>query len=364
MSGCCGSDDVSPTPQGDDVHSWVQDYYGNILKASADLQTNACCATGAPPARLAAALGHVHPDVLARFYGCGYPIPEVVEGATVVDLGCGTGRDVFLLAQLVGPDGRVHGVDMTEEQLAVARDTLAWHQERFGYAEGNVELHQGFIEDLSFLADDSVDLIVSNCVVNLSPRKDLVLAEAFRVLKPGGSFYLSDVFCDRRLPPDVANDPLLHSECLGGAMYDFDFDQLARQVGFVDPRATERAPITIQNAQIQAKAGAARFESVTLRLFKLPALEARCEDYGHVATYARPIPEVGALFALDEKHLFELGRPERVCGNTAAMLRETRFAPYFDVQGDRSTHFGAFDCSATTAATTYATASAPGSSCC
>jgi len=361
MSDCC-----SPSSTPDDVHAFVRDYYGKVLQASSDLKTNACCAVGAPSARIAEAMQNVHPDVLARFYGCGYPIPEAVEGCTVVDLGCGTGRDVFLLAQLVGEQGRVHGVDMTEEQLTVARETLDWHRERFGFAEGNVELHQGFIEDLSFLATDSVDIVVSNCVVNLSPRKDLVLAEVFRVLKPGGSFYFSDVFCDRRLSSDVANDPVLHSECLGGAMYAFDFEQLAKRVGFLDPRATERAPITIQNRAIEEKVGAARFESVTLRLFKLPQLEPRCEDYGQLATYRQPIPGVGALFALDDHHLFELGRPERVCSNTAAMLADTRFAPFFEVTGDTSTHFGAFDCSATMASEQYAQADVVGStsSCC
>jgi SAM-dependent methyltransferase len=352
-------------PTSEELRAWVADYYGKVLASSDDLKTNACCAVGLPPARIQAALTNVHPEVLERFYGCGYPIPEAIEGATVVDLGCGTGRDVFLLAQLVGAAGRVHGVDMTDEQLQVARDTLDWHRQRFGYDEGNVELHTGYIEDLSFLADDSVDVLVSNCVVNLSPRKDLVLSEVHRVLKPGGEFYLSDVFCDRRLPQAIAFDPLLHSECLGGAMYAFDFEQLAKRTGFLDPRAIERAPITIQNDEIQAKVGAARFESITLRLFKLPELEAQCEDYGQIATYRRPMPGVGAVFQLDDHHLFELGRPERVCSNTAMMLASTRFAPFFDVVGDTSTHFGAFDCSNTMAADQYLASDGTGTgSCC
>ncbi len=364
-SSCCGGTKSSP-PTGDDVHAWVSDYYGNILKKSEDLATNACCAIDAPPAHIATALTHVHPDVLARFYGCGYPVPEAVEGARVVDLGCGTGRDVYLLAQLVGERGHVHGVDMTEAQLAVARDTQDWHRERFGHAESNVTLHQGYIEDLSFLPDNSVDLVVSNCVVNLSPRKDLVLKEVFRILAPGGEFYLSDVFCDRRLPDDVAHDPLLHSECLGGALYGFDFETLAKQVGFRDVRAVERGAITIQNAEIERKVGAARFESVTVRLFKLPNLDARCEDYGQIAVYRKEMPGVGPLYRLDEHHLFELGRPERVCSNTAMMLADTRLAPYFEVVGDTSVHYGAFDCSATMAHAQYASATpaGSGSSCC
>ncbi|MEZ4318867.1 MAG: methyltransferase domain-containing protein [Myxococcota bacterium] len=349
----------------EDVHEWVQEYYGEILKQSADLKTNACCALGAPPPRIAEALRNVHDDVLSRFYGCGFPIPEAVEGRTVVDLGCGTGRDVYLLSQFVGQNGFVHGVDMTRSQLEVAERTLDWHTNRFGYDKPNVAFHEGYIEDLSFLPDASVDIVVSNCVVNLSPRKDIVLKEVFRILKPGGEFYFSDVFVDRRLPSEIAFDPLLHSECLGGALYDFDFEQLAKAVGFKDPRAVERGPITIQNHEIERKVGAARFSSITLRLFKLAGLEARCEDYGQLAIYRNEIPGVGPVFMLDDHHLFERNRPERVCGNTAAMLRDTRFADHFEVIGDESVHYGVFDCGPTMAAQQYLTApSATGGSCC
>lgn len=337
------------------IQDFVKDYYGKQLAASEDLKTNACCALGAPPSWIAGALQNVHDDVTSRFYGCGFPIPHAVEGATALDLGSGTGRDVYVLSQLVGEEGFVHGIDMTDEQLAVARDTIAWHTERFGYDKPNVAFHQGYIEDLSTvnIADSSVDVVVSNCVVNLSPRKDLVMAEVARILKDGGEFYFSDVFCDRRLPSDVANDPVLHAECLGGAMYRFDFEELARRSGFLDPRVVEEAPITIQNAEIEALVGAATFTSVTYRLFKLPSLEGQCEDYGQVATYKGGIPGAETVFWLDDHHAFEAGRPERVCGNTADMLTRTRFAAFFDVVGDMSTHFGAHPCDPTMAAGIY-----------
>ena len=107
--------------------------------------------------------------------------------------------------------------------------------------------------------------------------------------------------------------------------------------------------LPIHNREIERRVGAARFRSETLRLYKLPELEERCEDHGQVATYRGKIPGHESLFALDDHHLFEAGRPERVCGNTAAMLSETRFARWFDVQGDRSQHFGEFSCDATLA---------------
>ncbi len=356
---------AEPGPQ--NLQAFVSEYYGKLLASSADLKTNACCASGAPPAWLAARLANIHPDVANRFYGCGFPIPHGLRGATVVDLGCGTGRDVYVLAQLVGPDGHVHGVDMTEEQLALARDTASWHADRFRYPRPNTSFHRGYIEDLRSIGigDVSVDVVVSNCVVNLSPRKELVLAEVFRVLKPGGELYISDVFADRRLAPEVSSDPVLYAECLGGALYQADFVSLARRVGFTDPRVVSSSPISIHNDEISHKVGAARFTSVTYRLFKLEGLDDQCEDYGQSAVYRGGIEGAESLFWLDDHHAFERGRAERVCANTAAMLSNTRFAPWFEVLGSRATHFGVYPCGPTMAAAQYrSTAREGGGTCC
>ncbi|MEO1171853.1 MAG: methyltransferase domain-containing protein [Myxococcota bacterium] len=235
-----------------DIHNWIQDYYGNVLKNSSDLKTNACCAV-APPKWVTGLLANVPEEVLSRFYGCGFPIPEALEGATVVDLGCGTGRDVYLLSQVTGETGRVIGLDMTEDQLAVARAHREWQRERLGYAESNVEFVTGYIEDLSGLGLEpgSADVVVSNCVVNLSPRKDLVLEQVHRILKEGGEFYLSDVVVDRRLPQELARDPLLYSECLGGAWYRHDFEDLAKRSGFLDLFVLNRDRIDGDNPRIE-----------------------------------------------------------------------------------------------------------------
>ncbi len=337
------------------LQDFVRDYYGTLLSKSEDLKTNACCAAGAPPAWIAQALQHVHEDVSARFYGCGFPFPHAVGGAKVLDLGCGTGRDVYVLSQLVGTCGHVTGVDMTEEQLEVARRTQAWHAERFGHASSNVTFVSGFIEDLegAGVREAELDVVISNCVVNLSPRKDLVLEQAYRALKPGGELYFSDVFVDRRLPEDLATDPVLYAECLGGALYENDFVQMAKAAGFDDPRVMSRSAITIQNAEVEQKVGAASFESVTYRLFKLEGLDAQCEDYGQLATYKGGVPGAERVFWLDDHHAFEMGRPERVCANTAAMLSQTRLGKYFEVVGERTTHYGEFPCGPTMAAAQY-----------
>ena len=164
---------------------------------------------------------------------------------------------------------------------------------------------------------------------------------------------------------EVAYDQLLFAECLGGAMYQADFIDLSKRVGFGDPRQIETAPISIQNDDIQRRVGAARFSSVTLRLLKLEGLDHQCEDYGQVATYRGGIPGCEVLFRLDDHHLFEAGRPERVCGNTAAMLSDTRFGRFFSIQGDTSVHYGVYPCDPTMAAREYADReSEAGGGCC
>ncbi|MFN0246666.1 MAG: methyltransferase domain-containing protein [Kofleriaceae bacterium] len=352
--------------QPSDLQAFVREYYGTLLASSSDLKTNACCASGAPPRWIAQRLANVHEDVASRFYGCGFPIPHGLDGRRVLDLGCGTGRDAFVLAQLVGNAGHVVGVDMTEAQLEPARRTAAWHAARIGLDAPNTTFHHGYIEDLAPLGitDASMDVVVSNCVVNLSPSKQRVMAEIYRVLRAGGECYLSDVVADRRLPPAIANDPLLYAECLGGAMYGGDFISVAKRAGFTDPRVVSSSPITINNDELAHRVGTASFRSVTYRLFKLDGLDDQCEDYGQVATYRGGMEGAEVVFWLDDHHAFEVGRPERVCGNTAAMLADTRFARWFDVTGNRTQHFGLFACGPTMAAAQYQTRPSAGAACC
>ena len=312
----------------------VKQYYGKILKTNKDLKTNVCCTSDAMPTYLKSILSQIHPEVLSKFYGCGSPIPSVLEGKTVLDLGCGVGRDTFILSKLVGPEGKVIGIDMTEEQLAVARKHI-----------GHVEFLTGLIEDLETVGiqNNSIDVIVSNCVINLSPQKHRVFSEIFRVLKPGGELYFSDIFSDRRIPKHLAQDPIFLGECLGGALYIEDFRRLLADIGCLDYRVVTQRKIALKNSDIKQQVGLLSFYSMTIRAFKLK-LEDRCEDYGQIAYYLGTIPHTPHIFQLDDHHLFEKGSPVPVCSNTAAMLAQTRYAPHFRIEGDLSTHYGLFEC--------------------
>lgn len=331
------------------THASVSVYYGETLKKTTDLQTNACCTGISPPPHIARAISNIHDDVLARYYGCGFCVPDEVEGMTILDLGCGAGRDVYIASQLVGPNGKVIGVDMTSEQLDVAQSTRAYHAEKFGY--DNVEFHLGLIENLDIiesLTDGSVDIIISNCVINLCPDKEAVLRSCHRLLKPGGELYFSDVYANRRVPKELRDDEVLWGECLSGALYWNDFQNLAKKCGFKDPRLVEDSPITIKNQAVQDKMyvmGHAKLEfySATYRLFQLDCLEPHCEDYGQAVIYHGTIPRFESGWALDNHHYMEKGKVFPVCGNTYNMLKETRFVRHFTFIGDWSTHYGIYD---------------------
>ena len=323
----------------------VKDYYGKTLQGSADLKTDACCTLETPPAHLREILSLIHDDVLTRYYGCGLVAPQLMEGLKVLDLGCGAGRDAYVLSAMVGEQGRIVGVDMTEEQLAVAREHRDYHALTFGHKESNVNFHQGYLEKLDELdfADNSFDLIVSNCVINLCEDKEAVLKEALRVLKPGGELYFSDVYADRRVPAELVKNPVLYGECLSGALYWNDFLALSKQVGFADPRLVESRQLGIHDQEVEALIGHISFYSATYRLFKLDDLEPECEDYGQAVIYRGTVPNQEKVFALDAHHLIPTGKVFPVCGNTWRMLHDTRFHDHFEFIGSWETHYGIYE---------------------
>jgi len=331
------------------THNSVSDYYGQTLSSSDDLKTNACCTATSPADHIKSAIGKIHPEVLKKYYGCGFCTPDILEGTTVLDLGCGAGRDVYIASQLVGATGHVIGIDMTSEQLDTAKEYQGYHTEAFGY--DNVEFHLGLIENLDeieSLVDNSVDIIISNCVINLCPDKESVLKSCLRILKPGGELYFSDVYANRRIPTSLRNDEVLWGECLSGALYWNDFQNLAKATGFQDPRLLEDSVITVENAAVQKTietegGDGLEFYSATYRLFKLEGLEPHCEDYGQAVIYKGTIPMFRSGWALDNHHYMETGKVFPVCGNTYRMLKDTRFEEHFEFLGDFKRHFGIFE---------------------
>jgi len=212
-------------------------------------------------------------DAVTASLGCGNPtaLAELKSGETVLDLGSGGGIDVLLSARRVGPTGKAYGLDMTDEMLALARE----NQRKAGVS--NVEFLKGEIENIP-LPDNSVDVIISNCVINLSADKGRVMSEAFRVLKPGGRFAVSDVVVRGTMPPEVQRRLELWAGCIAGALEDSDYQSKLRAAGFeqieIEPTrvytAADAQTILAGNEDLEktAKAADGKFMSAFIRARK------------------------------------------------------------------------------------------------
>jgi len=218
-----------------EIKDMVRDRYGSIASGA-----SRCCGAAAAP-QASSRMGYSEaelaslPEGADLGLGCGNPqaLAAMRPGEVVVDLGSGAGIDCFLAARQVGPAGRVIGIDMTHEMLRNARGNA----ERVGAA--NVEFRLGEIEHLP-IADNTADVVISNCVINLVPDKEQVYREAFRVLKPGGRIAVADVVNTAPLPPDLAADPALLCGCIAGAAAARQIEDWLAAAGFVDVRITAK----------------------------------------------------------------------------------------------------------------------------
>lgn len=350
---------------GEGTYESVRNYYGKVLSSSKDLKTSACTTSNKPSPSVLNAMRKIPSPVMEKFYGCGTPLPTSIEGLHVLDLGCGSGRDCYLASALVGEHGSVTGLDMTAEQLGTARDNVEKFTATLGYAKPNMRFLEGMIEFVkdAGVAPGSIDLVISNCVINLSPDKEAVIRGCWEALREGGELFFSDVYCDRRLPQATREHDVMLGECLGGALYIEDFKRLCHKTGFWDPRELSREEIIVSDPELKGICKGARFYSITYRCFKIGTLETLCEDYGQVAFYEGTIADHPTFYPLDDHHVFEAGRPMLVCGNTASMVQDTRLSKHFKVIGNRDSHYGLFDCSSPPSVSGGGLAATSGSCC-
>jgi arsenite methyltransferase len=258
-SSCCSGADATPTQ---DIREVVKQRYGQAVQAVVRGAKPSCC--GSATTSMATGMGGTDPitrnlyatdqtaglpeEALLASFGCGNPtaLAELQPGETVLDLGSGGGIDVLLSAKRVGPTGKAYGLDMTNEMLALAEQNKA----KAGAA--NVEFLKGTIEEIP-LPDGAVDVIISNCVINLSGDKDKVLREAFRVLRPGGRFAVSDIVLRRELPESARKSMTLWTGCVAGALVESDYVAKLRSAGFRD--------ITVEATRIYDRDDAAEMAS-------------------------------------------------------------------------------------------------------
>jgi arsenite methyltransferase len=216
------------------IHEVVQNLYGTLADSTGDCQCSGCCGTetidpAAIPLYDPKTLSSLPTGAVNLSLGCGNPLSfaHLQAGETVLDLGSGGGIDCFLAAQEVGPTGYVIGIDMTPAMLARANA----NKQQMGVE--NVEFRQGLIEEMP-VADRSVDVIISNCVINLAPDKSVVFKEAFRVLKPQGRLAVSDIVTEGEFSPELRAQTELWAECVSGAIDVTDYVRLLETAGFMD----------------------------------------------------------------------------------------------------------------------------------
>ncbi|KAJ1645343.1 hypothetical protein J3B02_002156 [Coemansia erecta] len=313
------------------VYSSVQDYYGKVLESSSDLKTNACTAGTKPTPYLCKIISTIPKAVNDKFYGCGNPIPLGIQGLDLLDLGSGSGRDCYLAASLVGPRGSVTGVDMTDEQLQTARENIEEYAKTLGY-KPNMRFLTGYIEDLkqTGVSDLSVDICISNCVVNMSPDKKSVFKGVYDALREGGEFHFSDMYADARVSSEARKHKILISEGMGGSLYVEDFERIAKEeIGFVQPRVLAISHIRVYDQQLQSMVGDTKFYSITYRLFKLPENNSESENLTQSVVYNGLIDGQPDRYVLDINNTFNHDEPCVVDPDTLKILKHSWLSKYF-----------------------------------
>ncbi len=313
------------------------------------VQPALCCPTAYDPALLA----DLPPEIIAKDYGCGDPSPYVRTGDSVLDLGSGGGKLCYMAARLAGPTGQVIGVDMNDAMLALARHYAAAMNARSGCAP--VRFLKGYIHDLALdvaaldqrlaaqpiaraeelselcdwqtrqrreaplIADGSVDLVISNCVLNLvaSADKPGLFAEIARVLKPGGRIAISDIVADTEPPAALQDDPALWSGCIAGALTEQAFLQSLAKAGLAG------VEIAVWNVAPWRTLAGVEFRSVTVTASK--PLNGPCVDDGHAVIYRGPFREVHD----DAGHVYPRGARIAVCGRSYREILQGPLARHF-----------------------------------
>jgi len=294
----------------DKPRSIVREFYG---KAAEEPQEELCC----PTKNSEEDTSHIPQEVLDRFYGCGSPtiIAKVSEGETMVDLGAGAGIDCFIAAKKVGPKGKIYGIDMTDEMLKVANENRKLVAKNLGY--DIVEFRKGFLEDIP-VDNGTVDLITSNCVINLSPDKKAVFNEMWRVLKDHGRIVISDIVSQVETPPHLKLNKQLWGECISGALTEDEFMAYLEQAGFYGLQTLSKV--------FWKEVEGYSFYSVTLRGYKFEKEEG-CVYIGQRAVYHGPYKAITD----EEGHLFPRNEPVEVCTDTAEKLSNPPYTGQFTI---------------------------------
>jgi len=329
------------------TESVVKDRYAEGAKTQV---AELCCPVDYDPQYLKV----IPQEVIDRDYGCGDPSKHVLPGETVLDLGSGTGKICFIASQVVGPEGKVIGVDMTDDMLKIANDNAPIVAERIGHA--NVEFRKGMIQDLALdlnaldeelkarpidsanhfveaaemaaelrvkkplVESDSIDVVVSNCVLNLVNNRDRkqLFEEIFRVLKLGGRAVISDIVSDEAVPEELQNDPELWSGCISGAFKEDEFLKAFEDAGFYGVNI-----IKLDETPWQTVKGI-EFRSMTVEAYK--GKQGECWERNQAVIYKGPFKKI----LDDDGHAMERGKRYAVCDKTFNLYKKAPYSGIFE----------------------------------
>jgi ubiquinone/menaquinone biosynthesis C-methylase UbiE len=288
----------------------VRDFYS---KAAVATQESLCCPVNYDPGDLS----HIPPEVMDISYGCGSPVnrANIAPGESLVDLGSGGGIDCFIAAKIVGPEGKVTGVDMTENMLANARKNAEQVSKNLGY--NNIEFKHGFLESIP-MDDQSVNVVTSNCVINLSTEKEEVFREIHRVLKPGGRFVIADIISDQPVPQEMRNNRELWGECVSGALTLDEFIGYSKQTQFHG--------FTLQKDYLWKIVEGIRFYSYILTAYKPVPVEQSCCPGKVQAIYSGPLHAVTL-----QNIQFPMGVPVEVDEDFSSLLESHPYRKMFNI---------------------------------
>lgn len=294
---------------GEDVsRNDVRDFYS---KAAINVQESLCC----PTQYNLTDLSHIPKEVAEISYGCGSPVGQagLREGEIMLDLGSGGGIDCFIASKHVGKTGKVYGIDMTEEMLKVSRSNAALVVKNLGY--NNIEFKQGFLEDIP-IEDMSVDLVTSNCVINLSTKKNDVFKEIYRILKPNGRFLIADIISEVEVPEEMKNNKELWGECISGALTLKEFLNYAKDNQFKGLR--------IKKDYLWKEVNNIKFYSYIIKGFKFISNKNLCEDKSVFATYVGPFDSVTF-----QGTTFHISTPVKINKNTENLMSSHSYRGQF-----------------------------------